>query len=167
MLKSKHFFDEKNIGIQLKSPLETIVNMVSHFQYVDKYARNVMAELGLELFNPPNVSGWKGYRSWVSTKSLPSTIYYIHEIFSYNSNADFATWAEGIDNSGDPCKLTTRILETFFGRPVSAERFAEYTSLLAASPAEWNSVRNDKNAAGQRVKKLMESVIKTPEFYLS
>lgn len=167
MLKSKHFFDEKNIGIQLKSPAETIVNMVSHFKYVDRYARNVMSELGLELFNPPNVSGWKGYRSWVSTKSLPSTIFYIHEIFSFNTPTDFATWAEGIDNSGDHEKLTSRILETFFGRAVSAERFKEYTSQLAASPPEWNSVKGDKNLAGQRVKKLMENVIKAPEFYLS
>lgn len=167
LLKSKHFFDEKNIGIQMKSPADTIVNMVSHFKYVDKYARNVMSELGLELFNPPNVSGWKGYRSWVSTKSLPTTIYYIHEIFTYNSNTDFANWAEGIDNSGDLNRLISRILETFFGRAVSDERFKAYTALLAASPAEWNSVRGDKNAAGQRVKKLMENVIKAPEFYLS
>ncbi|MCD8539661.1 MAG: DUF1800 domain-containing protein [Leadbetterella sp.] len=167
LLKSKHFFDEKNIGIQLKSPAETIVNMVSHFKYVDRYARNVMSELGLELFNPPNVSGWKGYRSWVSTKSLPTTIFYIHEIFSFNTAADFATWAEGIDNSGDLDRLTSRILETFFGRPVSAERFKAYTSLLAASPTEWSSVKGDKNQAGQRVKKLMENVIKAPEFYLS
>ena len=167
LLKSKHFFDEKNIGIQMKSPADTIVNMVSHFKYVDKYARNVMSELGLELFNPPNVSGWKGYRSWVSTKSLPTTIYYIHEIFTYNTNTDFANWAEGIDNSGDLNRLTSRILETFFGRAVSAGRFKAYTALLAASPAEWSSVRGDKNAAGQRVKKLMENVIKAPEFYLS
>jgi len=167
LLKSKHFFDEKNIGIQLKSPAETIVSMVSHFKYVDRYARNVMAELGLELFNPPNVSGWKGYRSWVSTKSLPTTVFYIHEIFSFNSNTDFANWADGIDNSGDPDKLISRIIDTFFGRTVSAERFKGYSALLAATPAEWNSVRSDKNAAGQRVKKLMENVIKAPEFYLS
>ena len=167
MLKSKHFFDPENIGIQLKSPAEVIVNMVSHFKYVDRYARNVMSELGLELFNPPNVSGWKGYRSWVSTKSLPTSLYYIHEIFSFNTSADFAAWAEGIDNTGDPDRLTTRILETFFGRPVSTERFRGYTQMLAASAAEWQALRSDKNAAGQRVKKLMENVIKVPEFYLS
>jgi len=168
MLKSKHFFDEKNTGIQLKSPAETIAGMVSHFKYIDMYARNMMSELGMELFNPPNVSGWKGYRSWVSTKSLPTTIFFLDGILSFNTSpAEFAAWAEGIDNTGDRDRLTSRILETFFGRPVSAERFREYASLLAASQAEWSSVRNDKNGAGQRVRKLMDQVIKAPEFYLS
>ncbi len=167
MLKSKHFFDPEHIGIQLKSPAETIVNTVSHFKFVDLYARNVMSELGLELFNPPNVSGWKGYRSWVSTKSLPTTLFYIHEIFSFNNNTDFAVWAEGIDSSGDLPQLTRRILETFFGRSVSEDRFREYTAFLAASQSEWSTVRSDRNTAGQRVKKLMENVIKAPEFYLS
>ncbi|MFS0489583.1 DUF1800 domain-containing protein [Leadbetterella byssophila] len=162
LLRSKHFFAPENIGIQLKSPAETIVNMVAHLKFVDKYARNIMSELGLELFNPPNVSGWKGYRSWVSTKSLPTTIYYIHEIFSYNSANDFANWAETIDNSGDRERLTSRILETFFGRPVTGERFKGFVDILGA---DWSGI--NKAEAGNRIKKLLENVIKAPEFYLS
>lgn len=166
LLKSQHFFDEKNRGIQLKSPADTMVNVVGHFKYVDKYARNVMSELGLELFNPPNVSGWKGYRSWVSTKSLPTTIYYIHEVFTFNTNTDFINWADTIDNSGDLTKLTSRILETFLGKEVSEERFKQYSDTLAASSSAWISLKSDKNAAGQKVKELMQKVIKAPEFYL-
>jgi uncharacterized protein (DUF1800 family) len=164
LLKSKHFFAPENIGIQLKSPAETIVNMVAHLKYVDKYARNVMSELGLELFNPPNVSGWKGYRSWVSTKSLPTTIFYIHEIFSYNTPADFADWAQKIDHTGDRARLASRILETFLGREVGPKRFSAFTDLLGA---DWSSIRSNKTEAGNRVRRVLELVIKTPEFYLS
>lgn len=167
LLKSKHFFDEQNIGVQLKSPTETIINIVSHFKYNDIYARNVMGALGQELFNPTNVAGWKGYRSWVTTKSMPTTIYYIQEIFGNNSNNDFADWANSIDNSGNLESLTTRILETFHGATVSDSRFKEYSDTLAASQSEWSSVRNDKNQMGQKVKELMMKVIKAPEFYLS
>lgn len=31
-----------------------------------------MAQLTLELFNPPDVSGWKGYHQWINTSSLPT-----------------------------------------------------------------------------------------------
>lgn len=166
MLKSKHFFDERNRGVQLKSPAETIVNIVSHFKFVDVYARNVMMTLGLELFNPPNVSGWSGYRSWVSTKSLPTTIYYIHEIFGYNTNTDFANWADKMDNTGSRERLMSRISDTFFGKNLSEERLEDYLSVLGSSDSEWQSIRWDKNAAGARVKSLMVKIVKTPEFYL-
>ena len=168
LLKSQHFFDDLNIGIQIKSPVETIVGMVKHIKYNDRYARNVMAVLGLELFNPPNVAGWKGYRSWISTKTLPTSIYFLKEIINDNSNLQLADWALKIESSGDVQILTERYLELFLARPVSEERFKKFKNVFlgGAPDYEWYEIIKNKEQAGQRIRSFLFELIKAPEYFL-
>jgi uncharacterized protein (DUF1800 family) len=168
LFTSQHFFDDLNIGNQIKSPAETVVGLLKHLNYKDRYARNIMATLGLELFNPPNVAGWKGYRSWVSTKTLPTTIFYLKEIINNNSNTQLTNWALSIEESGDVNILTERYLELFLARPVSEERFKKFknTFLGGAPDYEWYEIIKNKEQAGQRVRNFLFEVIKAPEYFL-
>jgi len=168
LFKSQHFFDDLNIGIQLKSPTETIIGMLRHLEYNDLYARNIMATLGLELFNPPNVAGWKGYRSWISTKTLPSTIHFLKEIINTNNDLALGNWANTIESSGDVHILTERMLELFMARPLSAERIKKYENvLLAGAPDyEWYEIFKNKEQAGQKIRNLLFEIIKAPDYFL-
>lgn len=76
LLLSQHFFATENIGAGIKSPFEYVVGMVRSFDIpvTDLQAGTAMMYgFGLEqyLLDPPNVKGWRGYHTWLSTTTLP------------------------------------------------------------------------------------------------
>jgi hypothetical protein len=168
LLKSQHFFDDLNVGAQIKSPAETVIGMLKHLKFSDRLARNIMSVTGLELFNPPSVAGWKGYRSWISTKTLPTTIYYTKEIINNNTNTELADWALSIEGSGDVKVLTERYIELFLARPVSEDRFNKFKNVFlgGAPDYEWYEIIKNKDQAGQRVRSFLFEIIKAPEYFL-
>jgi uncharacterized protein (DUF1800 family) len=77
------FYEDKNIGNLVKSPMELIVGLNRQF-YINYQNPDVLMQfqrtLGQVLFRPPNVAGWPGGRNWIDSSSLmyrmkiPSTI---------------------------------------------------------------------------------------------
>jgi uncharacterized protein (DUF1800 family) len=88
LLKSAHFFDEGNIGAEIKSPFELMIGLTRHLDIpVDDLMTGSMEQysLGLlsqSLLDPPNVKGWPGYRSWISTTTLPNRMGFSYAITS-------------------------------------------------------------------------------------
>lgn len=83
LLKSAHFFDPTNIGALDKSPVDFMLGMIRGMalgNVPDFEAGNTrfnrelagrLATLGMVPLDPPNVKGWPGGRSWISTSTLP------------------------------------------------------------------------------------------------
>jgi uncharacterized protein (DUF1800 family) len=69
---SDWFYDEKNIGCLILSPVELIVRLkkLCKLQIDDDQMIALQQVLGQILFLPPNVAGWKGGRGWIDTSSL-------------------------------------------------------------------------------------------------
>ncbi|RYY67557.1 MAG: DUF1800 domain-containing protein [Chitinophagaceae bacterium] len=70
---STWFYDAKNIGTRIKSPIELLVGMQRMLPM--KLANEeslllVQRVLGQQLFYPPNVAGWPGGRSWIDSSTL-------------------------------------------------------------------------------------------------
>ncbi len=73
VFSSDWFYDERNIGNKIKSPVEFLVginrtvpvkfNKVNQSFFVQRF-------MGQALLDPPNVAGWKGGRSWINTNTL-------------------------------------------------------------------------------------------------
>jgi len=67
------FYDPKNIGTQIKSP---VLWMVGMRRQLPMELQNPQVQLVLErllgqvLFSPPNVAGWPGGRHWIDSSSL-------------------------------------------------------------------------------------------------
>ncbi|HEX7378070.1 MAG TPA: DUF1800 domain-containing protein [Pirellulales bacterium] len=75
VLRSAAFFDVKNIGNRVLGPAEYIVGAVRALQLFNPPPSTIvlaewMAALGQDLFEPPNVFGWAGGRSWLNTRSI-------------------------------------------------------------------------------------------------
>jgi uncharacterized protein (DUF1800 family) len=75
VLRSRAFFDGSNIRTRVLGPVEFIVGAVRGLELLDPPPSTLVladwcARLGQDLFNPPNVGGWPGGRSWLSARSL-------------------------------------------------------------------------------------------------
>jgi uncharacterized protein (DUF1800 family) len=70
---SDWFYDEKNIGSRIKSPIELLVGIQRMLPMkLDNEEALLLLErvLGQILFYPPNVAGWPGGRSWIDSSTL-------------------------------------------------------------------------------------------------
>ncbi len=105
VLRSRLFFDAANLGRRVASPVDFILGAVRALEILDPAPpAPVLADwcgrLGQDLFYPPNVGGWPGGRSWITTRSALG-------------RANFASALAGVDPAGlgspfDPIALAER-----------------------------------------------------------
>ncbi len=70
---SDWFYDEKNIGCKIKSPVELLVGIqrMLPMKLENEEALLLLQRLlGQILFYPPNVAGWPGGKTWIDSSTL-------------------------------------------------------------------------------------------------
>jgi uncharacterized protein (DUF1800 family) len=75
VLRSRLFFAEENLANRVLEPVAYVVGAARALELFDPPSSTlVLAEwcgrLGQDLFYPPNVGGWPGGRSWLTTRAL-------------------------------------------------------------------------------------------------
>ncbi|MEM6721194.1 MAG: DUF1800 domain-containing protein [Bacteroidota bacterium] len=73
VLTSDWFYDQKNIGTKIKSPVEFLIGMYRVVPMKFEKPREliyVQKLLGHHLLFPPNVAGWKGGRNWINPNTM-------------------------------------------------------------------------------------------------
>ena len=73
IFSSDWFFEEQNIGVKIKSPIELLVGIrrMLPMQIENSEVQLVLQRLlGQLLFYPPNVAGWPGGKAWIDSSSL-------------------------------------------------------------------------------------------------
>ena len=73
IFSSKWFFEDKNIGCKIKSPIELLAGMQRSIPLELKNPESqflVQRILGQVLFYPPNVAGWPGGQNWIDSSTL-------------------------------------------------------------------------------------------------
>ena len=170
LLTSQHFFDPETRGIQIKNPLENLLRMQQLLTSIDKKTMNEGTKyFGLEIFNPPNVSGWKGYRNWMTTKTLPAYIAEFSSRTAQMTNKEVGDWAARFTGYNDAYKLTENIALLMLGKLPEDSRIEKLENvLLGGAPYyEWPQLAQSRENAGLRVKALLRELYKMPDFYLS
>jgi uncharacterized protein (DUF1800 family) len=74
VLRSQAFFAESNLGTRIVGPVEYVVGAARALELFDPPPNTLVlsefaANIGQDLFHPPNVGGWPGGRSWITTRS--------------------------------------------------------------------------------------------------
>jgi uncharacterized protein (DUF1800 family) len=74
ILRSRAFFAAANLGARVQSPVEFVIGAARALELAEPPPSTLAladwaARLGQDLFYPPNVGGWPGGRSWVTTRS--------------------------------------------------------------------------------------------------
>lgn len=70
---SDWFYDAKNRGTKIKSPVELIAGIMRSLHVNFKKPKNILfieKALGQILFIPPNVAGWPGGKNWIDNSTL-------------------------------------------------------------------------------------------------
>jgi uncharacterized protein (DUF1800 family) len=96
MYTSDWFYDEKNIGTRIKSPVELIagIRRLLPMQLENDQSQLLFQRaLGQILFYPPNVAGWPGGKNWIDSSSLMLRLR-IPKILSANDALDIMAKAD-------------------------------------------------------------------------
>jgi len=181
LFKSEHFFDDKIIGVQIKSPLEFFLTLVTEWGLQEPnediffsilYTSGL---LGQRLFNPVDVAGWQENRTWIDSNTLTIRWQTATEIviYIYENNpsllVDLARYLS--EDSNDPYHITEVVAEHVLAKGFADE--AEYeraTSVLKGEVPEnyfedgsWNL---DWETAPAQVALLVNYLVRQPEFQL-
>ncbi len=75
VLRSRAFFADDNLGKRVLSPVEYVIGPARALELFDPPSSTLVlaewaARLGQDLFYPPNVGGWPGGRTWLTTRSV-------------------------------------------------------------------------------------------------
>jgi uncharacterized protein (DUF1800 family) len=163
VLRSGLFFAEGNLGNRVMGPVEYVVGAARALELFDPPSSTlVLAEwcgrLGQDLFYPPNVGGWPGGRSWLTTRALVGRANYA------------AALVEG-RLVGRPGPMDAIALAKRHGRE---DVVAFYTRLLlGAEPTpEWRqrlaaTIDDKSKDEGERARKMVALSLAMPEAQIS
>ena len=85
---SDWFYNEKNIGVRIKSPIELLAGIRRFLPMeLDNDNAQLLFQkvLGQVLFYPPNVAGWAGGKNWIDSSTLMVRLQ-IPQVFSANES---------------------------------------------------------------------------------
>jgi len=171
------FYDDKNSGNLVKSPVEFLVGLSRQF-YVTYDKPEILLQfqkvLGQVLFYPPNVAGWPGGRNWIDSSSLM----YRLKIPSTLLNGGLIDFEGKADPEDEAYLATLRNQAQFVSTAVRSQ--ANWDKFLGAIPKDLSNeqigqfllapklgrviLNSIKNAAD--TKKMVIELVSTPEYQL-
>ncbi len=167
LLKSEHFFDDEIIGAMYKSPVDMLMNIYSEMNKppigeFDAAEPWLLFDMGQFPLGPPNVAGWKGFRSWLSTTTLPRR-WQFSDWDLWNNQANLKQLAQGMSDPNDPYKLAYDLADYLLAVPLpNYERQQLPNVLLGTIPYyEWNI---DIPGAEWRILNLVMHIRRLPEY---
>jgi uncharacterized protein (DUF1800 family) len=168
LLKSEYFYGKKSKSAQLKTPTQLIVGITKHFKVDNNWRTWVMATCGQELLNPPNVSGWSGYRKWSDTHTFPYAVQQM-TYFIWNQKDEYLTeWIKQFRDHEDSLKLVEDITTMFLVKKPSESNILKFQKILlnGTYDYEWINILKNASNAGGRLKNLFIQLVKSPDFHL-
>ena len=184
LLLSAHFFDDSTIGAKIKSPIDLTagtarslgLTVADDGNLTAGFLVDQAAELGQHLLDPPNVAGWQGYRSWISTNTLPKRhlhtdklvngeSHYVGRAFYQMSPMNKVDFIMAFPNPWDAVDLVRAMGRCMTAFKVDAEREELFLSVLleGAEVYDWNP---NARGADLRISNLIKLILELPEYQL-
>ena len=208
LLESEHFFDEANHGAVIKSPLDHLLGLWraldvpspdpgdARLEYLTHRSMIWnMANKGLEIADPPSVSGWPAYyqapqydKAWITTDTISSRATTSDSLVFWGFwvtrdiqiPADLLSFVATLDLPADPNQLLKDLSDLFLGMPLADQELDQLkTILLSGQRADhywtdaWNDYLNNpsngvfRTTVETRLKSLFQRLLQRGEFQLS
>jgi len=175
------FFDDANVGVLMKSPMDVMVGFLRQGNFGDFENRMAwgfwaMANMGQYLGEPPDVAGWKGDRSWIDSNRLTLRWEFIDGFAWAVHNESETTYPDFARNmtgdSSDPEVIARAIVDYFVPRGFVTEEAYD----LATDVLKWDVPENyyengdwslNWGSASWQVTVLLRHIGRMPEFQLN
>ncbi|MGG9970536.1 DUF1800 domain-containing protein [Ferruginibacter sp. SUN002] len=151
---SDWFYDGKNIGTKIKSPIELLVGLrrLLPLQFQNDAAQLLFQRaLGQVLFYPPNVAGWPGGKTWIDSSTLMLRLR-IPQIITANETIN-------IKPKGDDDTMMGQMME----EKIIKKQNKEYASKGGSAIVDWVMVVKifEKVSKEELLKKISDTVLQT------
>ena len=187
LFKSKHFFDEATFGVVIKSPMDLLITFLKEAELeYDNVSfpiliriRNATEALGQSIFNPIDVAGWQGGRSWIGSNTLINrwdTLNTFLRQAQVSNDSVFQNLAINIMNGdssiNDPSLVSKSIVDYFLPRKIDINA-TENTEALEIFKGDipsnyfedgiWNL---SWDTVPEQVNDLLKHILTLPQFQL-
>ena len=185
LFTNDHFYDSNYIGANIQNPVQLFLGSIKRLNMQDQpfdydFFYNVQHALDMILFEPPDVNGWIGYRSWINSNTFPmrkallcSLVTGESPFGNFGSYLNIPALAQSLydenDGSYPAVQVVQKLAFIFFGLPLTEsleERMLEIL-LDGAEPYDWNINLPAYNAQWNRMEDLLQHMMRIPEFQLS
>lgn len=183
LLSSEHFYNEVTRGSLIKSPTQLLIGLASvlNATSLDRgYAIQSMTRLTQEPFYPPTVQGWKGHHAWITSSTFPQRQRFAEGFINGKQTGssasmldtagkplvpDVVAFVRQLPYSDDAKKVVENVAKLLIPVPTTQEqRDVLLSIMLAGMPIyEWDL---DSSGARQRIKFLLQAIVRMPEFQL-
>jgi uncharacterized protein (DUF1800 family) len=172
---SEEYLKDKQ-GTKIKTPLEFILQITNELQVKipnKKILVLFLKEQGMDLFNQPNVKGWTGGKSWLTSQIYLQRCNAVDALTNGNLFNRKSLFKDEINDKSNPSKFTPKIN---WKGDTNIEIIKQLTDRLLFTVDESNQkdfetlLKYDFNPeaenANQAVVRLFNAIAKTPEFQL-
>ncbi len=168
LLKSAHFFDNANIGCQIKTPAEYIIGIARQLGYSANMSGN-MTTILQEMFNPPNVSGWTGWHDWITTNTYPVRSTVVATAIAGMSDDDVIAFITQFPDYTDANLLITHIGALMLPRKLAKARHDDLVNRLVGGGKdyEWPTILStDHPTAARHMRDVLTTICNLPDYQL-
>jgi len=145
------------------------------------YAVATMTKLTQEPFYPPTVEGWKGHHAWITSSTFPQRQRFAEAFIDgrqAGSSAklldadgksltpDVVAMAKQLPDADDAVKLVANMASLMLAVPVTKKQLDVLLDIMLAGAQvyEWNI---NSPSATQRIKFLLQAIVRMPEYQLT
>lgn len=186
LFSSDHFFEADAISVQIKSPAEYLIGLIKegdlpYNSLIIEAVGYLTIDMGQQFFQPIDVSGWNGNRSWINGTTITKRWYALSQFLDYvvgvldkEKLRELAINTSG--NSNNIALVAKSITDHFI--PKGLENAAAYNEATAALKhlvpqnyfdlGLWDLQFQFQNyGVPEQVWNLMKWIIRRPEFQLN
>jgi uncharacterized protein (DUF1800 family) len=142
MFTADWFYDEKNVGKKIKSPIELLagIRRMLPMEIENEDAQLLVQKLlGQTLFYPPNVAGWPGGKAWIDSSTMLFRMR-LPQLISDNDEFNIRPKTDDDQTMGrmeEESMMRAKRAAPRIGRPIRATiDWSDYTENFATTPRE-------------------------------